>query len=323
MKQLTRIGALAGIAAALATTTVQAEEATVRVSGGWAVYPLMVVWADKYADVRDDVEIKVAGGGTGKGVSDVLNGQVDIGMMGRDPHEKEIEQGLFPTAVAKDSVVGTIHKDNPVFDEIQAQGLSEGDFEAIFTKKITHWGEVVGKDLDNDKIVVYGRSDASGAAKTWYKFFSKASQGEFQNIADANFNGDQPLAAAVGKEPNAIGFNNLNYAYNIETGDFAGNVRPIPLDLNDNNVVDPEESFYQDRRTFLDAVAEGRYPSPPARQVYLAGKGPYTGEVKKFVLWTLTEGQKYVGENGYVQLTNKTIDAQRRYVEGDIEATDR
>ncbi|MDY6842341.1 MAG: substrate-binding domain-containing protein [Pseudomonadota bacterium] len=322
MKQLTRIGAVAGIAAALTTSPVQAET-TIRVSGGWAPYPLMVIWADKYADVNGDVEIKVAGGGTGKGVSDVLNGQVDIGMMGRDPAQEEIAQGLFPIAIIKDSVIGTIHKDNPVFDDIQAQGLSREDFNAIFTKKVTHWGEVVGKDLENDKIVVYGRSDASGAAKTWYKLFSKASQAEFQNIADANFNGDQPLAAAVGDEVNAIGFNNLNFAYNIETGGYAGDIRPIPLDLNNNNVVDPDESFYQNRQNFLDAVAGGQYPSPPARQIYLAGKGPFTGEVKNFITWTLTEGQKYVAENGYVQLSEDALQAQRRYVENAVKPSER
>ncbi|ERS81065.1 hypothetical protein Q672_07050 [Marinobacter sp. EVN1] len=311
------------VAVIAAAPFAHAQQTDIRVSGGWGPYPLMVIWANEYQKSHDNVDITVSGGGTGKGVSDVLNGQSDIGMMGRDPAQKEIDQGLFPIAIIKDSVVGTVNKSNPAYKEIVEQGLSREDLKAIFSGEVTTWGEVIGKDLSDDTIEVYGRSDASGAAKTWFKFFSDESQSHFQNLADANFNGDQPVAAAVAKEPNAIGFNNLNFAFNVETGEYVGDIRPLPLDLNGDNRISDDEAFYQNRDVFLTAVADGRYPSPPARLMYVAGKGPFKGEVKQFVDWILTEGQQYVAENGYVKLPDAALESQRRYLNDGVTADNR
>jgi phosphate transport system substrate-binding protein len=54
-------------------------------------------------------------------------------------------------------------------------------------------------------------------------------------------------------------------------------------------------------------VAGGRYPSPPARPLYLQTKGRFKGPAKEFIRWILTEGQKHVDENGYVRLGGSQI----------------
>jgi phosphate transport system substrate-binding protein len=289
-------------------------EHTIRISGAWALYPLMLVWADEY-EREHDVKIEVSGGGAGKGVSDTLNGQVDMGMISRPPRDEEIEQGMFYIAVVKDSVVATINKDNPVLDEIYEQGLSREDLRKIFMKEVTHWGDIVNKSVEDDKIVVYGRSDASGAAKVWASFLGNYTQSDLQNKADANFDGDMNLATGLHREKNAIGFNNLNYAYNIETGGFAEAIRPVPLDLDGNGKLDQNESFYNNREQFVENVSEGNYPSPPARKDYVVSKGPFKGKTKDFVRWILTDGQAFVKENGYVQLSDELLEKEIEYLE--------
>lgn len=287
---------------------------TVRVSGAWALYPMMTVWAEQYNSQQNAAEIKVSGGGSGKGVSDTLNGQNDIGMLSRPPAEDELSQGLFYVAVVKDSVVATINVDNPVREAIYDQGLSSQDLADVFTKEVTTWGEVVGTD-NSDEIVVYGRSDASGAAKVWASYLGDYTQNELQQQANANFDGDQPLAEAVSGETNGIGFNNLNFAYNIETGEFAESIRPVPLDQNDNDTLDESEAFYGDRETFLSAVENNEYPSPPARQIYVISQGAFEGAAKDFVNWIYTDGQQYVTENGYVKLAPATLEQEQSFLE--------
>lgn len=290
------------------------ESESIRISGAWALYPMMLVWADEYEQTYD-VTIEVSGGGAGKGMSDVINDQVDIAMCSRPIKEEEIAQGVFYIAVTKDAVVATINKDNPVLDEIYQQGLSKEDLRKIFMKKVTHWGDTVNKSLEDDKIVVLGRADASGAAKVWASFLGNYTQSDLQDKANANYDGDMNLANGIKQEKNAIGFNNLNYAYNMETGIFAEGIRPVPLDLNGNDILDTEEDFYADRDKLVENVSLGNYPSPPSRKEYLVSKGPFKGKTKDFVRWILTDGQAFVQENGYVQLSDETLEKEMEYLE--------
>ena len=57
------------------------------------------------------------------------------------------------------------------------------------------------------------------------------------------------------------------------------------------------------KKQAVDAVATGKYPSPPARPLYLVTKDKPTGAEADFITWILNDGQKYVAEAGYVQLT--------------------
>ena len=282
---------------------------TVRISGGVGPLPMVEVWVDQFEE-RSDARFDVSGGGTGVGVSDVLNDQVDIAMMGRQPEPEEEEQGLFAVPMLIDTVVGTVNVENPVLDELQSNGLTREDLEAVFTKEVTNWGELVDADVDED-IVVYGRSDASAAYKQWGDFLAGEddayTQSDLQSIADANYNGDQPVAEAVASEPNAISLNNINYVYDLSSGELEGDIRPVPLDR-DGTGLSAEEDFYETRAEFLGAVEAGDYPAPPAREMFLAADNRFEGPAEEFVEYVLTEGQQYVRENGYVPLEEDRLD---------------
>ena len=286
---------------------------TIRISGAWALYPMVLVWKDAYEQTHN-VTVEVSGGGAGKGLSDVLNRMVDIGMVSRPFAEEELAQGIFYVAVAKDAVAATINRNNPAVDLIQQQGLSREDLKSIFLGEVTHWGSVMGRDLSDDKIVVLGRSDSSGAAEIWAAFLGNYTQDDLRQKADANYDGDMALAQGVKNQKNAIGFNNINYVYNVETGGFASGIRPIPIDLNGDNVLQQDEEFYDTRSSFVDNVSHGIYPSPPGRSEYLASKGAFTGAAKAFVTWVLTDGQALLSENGYVELPTDILTAEQIYL---------
>jgi phosphate transport system substrate-binding protein len=54
---------------------------TLTVSGAFALYPMMTVWADEFTKLHADVQFDVQGGGAGKGMTDTLAGAVDIGIL--------------------------------------------------------------------------------------------------------------------------------------------------------------------------------------------------------------------------------------------------
>ncbi|THE66359.1 phosphate ABC transporter substrate-binding protein [Salinadaptatus halalkaliphilus] len=308
----------AGAVASLAGCMSSNGGETVRISGGVGPLPMVEVWADMYEDDAD-VSFDISGGGTGVGVSDVLNDQVDIAMMGREPEDEEIEQGLFAVPMLIDTVVATVNVDNPVLEELQETGLSREEMEAIFTKEITNWGEVVDADVD-EEITVYGRSDASAAYKQWGDFLAGEgdayTETELENLSDGNHNGDQPVAEAVGSNENAISLNNINYVYDLSSGELEGNIRPVPLDI-DGDGLSEDEDFYETRAEFLEAVEAGIYPAPPAREMFLASNGDFEADAQGFVEWVLTDGQQYVRDNGYVPLDGDRLEeAQDNLEEG-------
>jgi len=272
----------------------------IAVSGAFALYPLMVQWAEVYQAAYPDVRIDVSAGGAGKGMADVLAGAVDIGMVSRDISPEETDLGAYEIAVTRDAVFGTINAGNPYLAEIQKTGMTREILAGIFlTGEITTWGQVIGNPEITDEIHVYTRSDACGAAEMWVKYVGGKNQEELKGIG---VNADPGVLDAVIKDPLGIGYNNLNYAYDLQSGNPVAGGAVIPLDINGNGMVDPEE-VVDTHTQAVDAVSSGRYPSPPARPLFLVTKGNPTGPALDFITWILNDGQKYIAEAGYIVLT--------------------
>ena len=291
---------------------VSQQTEAINISGAWALYPMMVKWAEEYNALHPDLRIDISAGGAGKGMADALSGLVDIGMVSREIYPEEIEKGAFWVAVAKDAVIPIINKDNPYAADILSQGICKDTFYNLYiTGEMATWGDVFGNPDITDAIQVYTRSDACGAAKTWalYLGFSQ------EDLRGVGVYGDPGIVEAVGNDPLGIGYANLNFAYDINTGDPAPGVTAIPIDLNNNKEVDENENFYRTKAQVIDAIAQGVYPSPPARDLYLVTKGKPTGLVRDFLIWILTDGQQYVAETGYISLGEKLEDELKKLEE--------
>jgi phosphate transport system substrate-binding protein len=180
--------------------------------------------------------------------------------------------------------------------------------------RIETWGEIVGGSAAPDEIHVYTRSDACGAAATWADYLGGYRQEDLEGIG---VYGDPGLAAVVSGDPLAIGYNNLNFAYDADTGRPVAGVHVVAIDLDGNDRVDVSEGFYATKTGLAAAIADGRYPVPPARDLYLVTLGAPDGVVKVFVEWVLTDGQALVEEAGYIRLGQEQIAAQLIKLRGD------
>jgi phosphate transport system substrate-binding protein len=273
----------------------------ISVSGAFALYPMMTVWAEEFQNVHPDVQFDIQGGGAGKGMTDTITGAVDIGMISRSIKPEEEAQGIFWVSVTKDSVFPIVSEQNPVAADVIVRGISQEIFEKIFvTGEITTWGEVVGKPEITDEIHVYTRSDASGAADQWARFAGGEAQDDLQGIG---LNGEPAMLDTVIKDPLGIGYGNLNSVFDLTTGSLVTGVIVAPIDVNGNKKADAPDEYYKTKDEAFDAVADGIYPSPPSRFENLATKGKPTGLALAFIEWILTDGQQYLEAAGYVPLT--------------------
>jgi phosphate transport system substrate-binding protein len=281
-------------------------EGTITISGAFALYPLAVKWADEFKKINPGVRFDISAGGAGKGMADAITKIVDIGLVSREIYPEELKKGAFGIAVTKDAVVPTISAQNPALNDILAKGIKKDAAVNVFiTGKYKTWSQATGIK-SKIPLRVYTRSDACGAGETWAKYFGKKQE----DLQGVGVFGDPGLTLAIKKDPYGIGYNNIAYAYDKTTKQPYNGIKVLPIDLNSNGKIDADENFYNNLDQIVDAIAKGKYPSPPARDLYfVTGGKPAKKEVLEFIKWVLTNGQKYVGETGYIQLSKEKLDA--------------
>ncbi len=127
------------------------------------------------------------------------------------------------------------------------KGLTQDAAKKLWiTGEYTTWGKVLGT-ADASAVHVYTRSDACGAAETWAKWLGKKQE----DLKGTAVFGDPGVASAVQKDPLGIGLNNLGYAYDDKTRKANAGLLVLPIDVNGNGKIDPEESFYTTKDEFM------------------------------------------------------------------------
>ena len=281
-------------------------QGSISISGAFALYPLAVKWAEDFQNDNPGVRIDLSAGGAGKGMTDVLADVVDLGMVSREVYQPELERGALPFATAKDAVVITFNAQNPFAKELMQHGITQEEATGIWkTGKITTWGQLLGTG-DRTPIHVYTRSDACGAAETFANWMNSKQE---DLLGTAVF-GDPGLASAIQADKLGIGLNNIGYAYDENSRKPNPGLSVLPIDRNENGRVDADEYFYDTKDDFIIAVAAGKYPSPPARDLYLVSHGvPTNPIVIAFLRYVLTEGQKDNVPAGYISLSDEKLKA--------------
>lgn len=274
-------------------------------SGAFALYPLAVKWAEDFQKMHPDVRVDVSAGGAGKGMTDVLAGVVDLGMVSREVYPQEEEKGAVAFAVAKDAVVPVVNTENPAIKDILAHGITRDMAVRVWIAgDVKTWGEVCGND-NATPMHVYTRSDACGAAETWAMWLGKKQE----DLGGTAVFGDPGVASAVQKDVYGVGMNNIGYVYDNDTHKPNTGIRPLPIDLNNDGQISEDEDFYTTKEELVKAIADGKYPSPPARDLYLVAKGvPTDPVVVAFLEYVLTEGQKQNGPVGYIEMPENKIE---------------
>jgi phosphate transport system substrate-binding protein len=254
-----------GICSAAGLDAFKNEKGTLRISGGTAHIPVMKEAAKRIMAFNPDIQITIAGGGSGAGIKQVGEGLVNIGNSGRKATDSEVDKyGLSMYRWAIDGVTAVVHPDNP------ASKLSSKALQDVYAGRIDNWKALGG---DDRPINIYTRDKSSGTREVFWK--KALNKGEISNRAQfVASNG--AMKSAVTSDPYAIGYISVGY---VDTS-----VSPVVLD----NVTPT-----------LETVQTGEYKV--ARGLYSNTKGECSGLAKKFIDYLLSpEGQKIAVEKGFI-----------------------
>jgi phosphate transport system substrate-binding protein len=280
----------------------------ITISGAFALYPLTVKWAEIYMKENPKVQIDISAGGAGKGMTDVLSNMVEIAMLSREIEQAEVDKGAYAIAVAKDAVVPVFNSKNPLCKEILEKGADSARFVSVYIDgTVKNWNVFISNMEKPAELHVYTRSDACGAAAMWAMFLGKAQE----DLQGTGVFGDPGIAEAVKNDIYGLGYNNIVYVYDLQTRKKTAGLEILPLDLNHNGLIDADENFYETVDQLIEAIKSDKFPSPPARNLYLVTmKKPTDKAVIDFLNWVLINGQQYIEQAGYVNLSTEKIQAE-------------
>ena len=240
-------------------------------------------WAESYKEVNPGVAIAVTGGGSGTGISAMINGTVDIANASRKMKDQELEaarkNGIEPVefVVGYDALAVYIHSDNPAtsftFDQLTAIYGEGGQFENWSQLEL----EVPG--CSSDEIVRVSRQNNSGT----YVYFKEAVLGRENEykLGSRDMHGSKDVVDLVSKTPCAIGYSGLAYA--------TPEVKmPCVQKDSESACVSPSS----------ETAVDGTYPI--ARPLLMYTRGEPEGVVKEYLDWILSdEGQCIIQAKGY------------------------
>lgn len=251
---------------------------SVTIKGSDTVLPLAQKESEELMKKDANVSITVVGGGSGVGITALIDGTTDIAMASRDlkTEEKlkfsEAKIEIEEVIIAYDALTIIVNPENKVSQ------LTREQLEKIFTGAITNWKEVGGAD---EKIVAYSRESSSGT----YEFFKEEvldKKNYASNILSLPATG--AIVQAVGQTKGAIGYIGLAY----ETKE----VKQLAVS-------------YDQGKTFVEpSVATAKDKSYPiSRPLFYMYNKVNAEKVKTIIDYALSaDGQKNVSEIGYIPL---------------------
>ena len=261
------------------------SESIIRIAGSDTLVNLVQAWAESYKQVRPEVSVQVAGGGSGVGIAALTEGVVDIAAAGREMKADEMNRaqahnGTRPHefTVALDALAVYVHKDNPL-DSISIEELAEIYGEGGRIQKWSHLG-VTNTACQSDAIIRVSRQNSSGT----YAYFREVVLGNTREykLGSIDQSGSKDVVALVSRTPCAIGYSGMAFA--------VVGVKALEVSKSRGGPAIPPTA---------EAAIDGSYPI--ARRLYLYTRREPTGQTEAFLDWVLgTYGQEIVRKIGFV-----------------------
>jgi phosphate transport system substrate-binding protein len=268
-----------------------AQKKMIQIKGSDTLVNLVQILAEEYMDRTPGALLAVMGGGSGTGISALINGTCDIADHSRAWKQKEIDQawekGVQPRffVVAVDGVSIVVNASNTL------EKLTMAQLGAIYRGEIKNWKAVGGPDL---KISLYGRQSNSGT----YVFMQEHVMGNRNYSADMKeMNGNAQIIEGVLNDKGGVGYVGVGYLYD-EKGQLRQGLKVVPVAKDDNS-----PAFMP---TDKKAVDEGKYSV--SRPLFQATNGKPSAAAAAFIKFEMSaEGQKIVEREGFYSISPKHI----------------
>lgn len=253
-----------------------------KIKGSDTVLPVSQESAEVYMKLYPQARVTVTGGGSGVGISALMDGTTDIAMASRsikfNERVKISNSGkqLREAVIAYDALAVIVNPNNPI------SHLTRAQLEDIFRGKVTNWNQVkdlyTGKYGPDLKIIVYSRETSSGT----YEFFKTSVLHEKNYMAGVlSMPATGAVIQSVSQTRGAIGYVGMAYVNK--------NVKAIKVSYDNKHFVYPTMEMGR------------KHVYPIIRELYYYYTADKASVVEPFIKFLLSpKGQQIVMKSGYV-----------------------
>lgn len=307
-------------------------------AGATFPYPIYSKWFDVYAKENPGIKFNYQSIGSGGGIRMLSNRTVDVGASDAPLTDQQLADAPgkilhFPSVMGAVVIAynlpgftGTLRLTGPVVADIYAGKITKWDDDKI--KALNPSSVIPSQD-----IVVCHRSDGSGTSYIFTDYLSKVSPswatdpGKGTAVkwpAGLGGKGNEGVTALVQQTPGAIGYIELIYALNnkipfAQLQNKAGNWVDASLDGVTAAAASSAGNMAPDFRVSItNAPGAEAYPisSFTWLLVYQKQTNKDVGEqIKKFLGWALTEGQKEAPDLKYAPLPAEVVQKETAQIQ--------
>jgi phosphate transport system substrate-binding protein len=283
MKRLLTTGlAAAGLILAPAAGLAQKQK-MVQIKGSDTMVNLVQILAEEFMAKKPGTALAVMGGGSGTGITAIINQTCDIANHSRDWRQKEIDQawekGVEPRffAIAVDGLSIIVNASNPI------ERLTMAEVGSLYRGEIKNWKALGGPDT---AVSLYGRQSNSGT----YVFMQEHVLENKPYSADVKeMNGNAQIIEGVIQDEGGVGYVGVGYLFERD-----GTLRPGLKVIDISKTKDGQAFSPTDKK----AVDSGDYPI--SRSLLQATPGKPKGVVADFIRFEIgPEGQKIAEREGF------------------------
>ncbi len=244
--------------------------------GSTALQPLCEAAAELFMEENPGVQITVQGGGSGTGITQIVQGAVQIG--NSDVFAEEKVENASDVEKITDNRVCIVGMGPVVNPDVQLDDISLADLARIFKGEVTNWNEVGGND---ESIVVINRQAGSGTRAV----FEAAVLGGEESATFQEQDSSGTVVQMVSQTPGAISY--LAFSY------FSDSIKALSVDG-----VAPEAANVEDNSWTIWAY-EHMYTAKDADEA--------TQAFIEFMMGDEVQGS-LIEENGYIPVSGMKVE---------------
>jgi len=292
MKGLIHLGLVLALALFSLIQPGLAQKKMIQIKGSDTMVNLVQILAEEYMAKNPGAAIAVLGGGSGTGITALINGTCDIADHSREWKQKELdlayEKGVRPRifAIAVDALSIIVNEKNPLDTLTMAQVGS------IFRGEIKNWKVLGGAD---QKISLYGRQSNSGT----YAFLQEHVLNNKNYSPEVKeMNGNAQIIEAVTQDLSGIGYVGVGYLYD-ENGNVRRGIKVLKIKKDENApAFSPLDK---------EAIYSAKYAI--SRPLYQSTNGKPSGLAADFIRFELSpEGQAIVEKEGFFKIGQELME---------------
>ena len=270
-------GAMVGCGSSNDSTKTEASgvSGSITVSGSSALLPLMEQSIEKFTEENPDAEVSAQAGGSGTGLTQVLDGTVDIGnsdVFAEEKLDADKAAELVDHKVVAQGFGVVVSK------SLGIDSLTTDQIKDIFSGKVTNWKDVGGPDKE---IFLIHRTAGSGTRATFEKTILGGDKSLENDALGATQDSNGAVLTAMKQNDGAISYLGLSY---MNTEEAKGLLNVVKID----GVSSDKEN-----------ITDGSYPFWSWGHMYT--KGEATGVAKSFIEFiTSSDNTESVESLGFI-----------------------